>query len=566
MHFRSILSAISISSASLLIPFNAAYAEEQSTEADSQPVIEVIVPDIGRLKQRFSDSIYGRLWNDPSNQRFKELFDSEARNKLTEIKNRDGIDLELVLSQIRNGGARLFAIDSNAPEMSAFQAYVTFNDEAAAELMRLPLLDNAAMLDVNDIAGADEAFISDDGNAVLSRFANTIVFSDPENISVPKKPTDIQSDLEFNFAATTFFDAMLDMAYAKSPQEPRIPKQDIQAVLAQFDQLTHSVTIKEAGLLEEIFYIGPEKSGLKAVDPDLLKRLPAHALLAGAFGINGSDLWKEQLRNILDIVAKQDPNKSADEIIQEVNNLLNLMGIDSDLSSICAGIDGTFFFCVTPSAPYPALSIGVPRSPSLDAVIEALLLARFNIMRPPQGSIESINIQAGIPPIQLSLSEDYWMISTDIVFTKKWLNNQSGGWDQSPSGQAAIGKGLDGAFLVGGMDTQQIVKIARSLLGILLFTAKGEELENVNTLIRILQQLQNLAEPGYIVGKQENRDYSYEIFSLTGSGPLLLGPGAAVFRQRQQQRRRAWREAAEKREEEMRKLEEKQEVESIDDL
>ena len=557
------LRRISLSTACALSVLTPSFAEDVAIEADSEPMAEIVVPDLARLKQRFADSIYGRAWHDPSNQRLRDLFEKGFAEQMERSKQRDGIDYLTILKSIERGGARLINLDSAAPEMSQYQAYLSFTENGAIELMQMPTLNNAPMIDVE---GADESFISEEGHLTLSRFGNTIVLADPDNIAVPAQDIGIESDIETNISVQSLVDTLIDLAYSKAPNQPPVAKEDVKQFLSQYDQFTHTVTIKSGGLFETIDFIGPEKSGVQNIDRDILKRLPDNALIAAAIGLNGRDLWTDHLRVFLDLAAQANPNESADDMIQNINNALSFFGVEMGISSIFEGLNGTFFMTVTPSVPFPAISIGIPRSDALDQLINAVLVAQFNIIRPPEGQIETIPLRPGVPPLQLGFGKDYWFLSTDRVLTQKWLNDQTGGWDQSEAAQAALKQSKHDPFLIGGMDTKQVLNIAQSLMGLAALGARGDDQANIHSISNLLQKIQLMAEPNYIIANQNGRDIHYDIYSLIGSGPVLMAPAAAIGAVRQQQRRRAWRSEQRKKREEAIKAEQLKKPDSVDDL
>ncbi len=541
-------------------------AEEDVKENEDEmqpPYAEIVIPDITRTKQRFDESVYAKLWNDPAADRLRLLFNTQIQKQFERVKARDGLDIPLVLKNLDYAGARLINIDSNSPDMSEYHAYVVFKEEGAEQLMQLPALDDAPFLEVD---GADEAFISENGVATLTRFGNTLVFADPDNISVPAKINGIESDVEINFSSKQFFGAMLDMMYSRAPQEPKIKKEDLKKLISQYDQYTHTITLKSGGIYENILFIGPEKAGVQTIDKSTIERMPNNALLAAAIGINGKDLWHEHLRKLIDIAAQDNPNQTGDDIVTELNNMLNLFGATASIDQIFEGFNGTCFMTITPSAPFPAVTIGIPRSQNLDDFIGAMLLSQFNIVKPPEGKIEMITLGPGAPPLQLGLGKDYWVVSTDPVLTQNWLAGKTGGWHESDSGKAAMEKAGDNAFVVGALDTKRVVVIAQSLLGLAAMGARGDDQKNIQSILMMLQKLQTLAEPGYMVGRQDNKDFEYEIYSLVGSGPLLLAPGATFAGVRRQERRARRMAEREQQMIEERKKELERKPDTVDDL
>ena len=541
-------------------------AEEATADPNSEqlePMAEIVIPDIKRLTERFNDSIYGRAWNNPNNERFKTLFSERFNAEMEKAKQRDGIDYLSILSSLERAGLQLTELDAKSPDMSLFQAHVSFTDNGAIELMQMPILNNAPMIDVED---ADESFMSEDGNITLTRFGNTIVFADPDSIHVPAQPVGIESDLEINISVKRLIGAFIDLAYEQARNQPPVKKEDIKSFLSQYDQLTHKATLKTGGIFETIDFIGPEKAGVQPVDLEILKRIPDNALMAAAVGIKGRELWSDHIRVFLDLAAQANPNESADDMIQNINNALSFFGVEIGISSIFDGLDGTFFMCVTPSVPFPAVSIGIPRSKELDQLINAILVSQLNIIRPPEGGIETIPLRPGVPPLQLGFGKDYWILSSDRVLTQKWLAGQTSGWDQSESAKAALEIAEHDPFLVAGMNSKQVLNIANSLLGLAALGARGADQENIRSITALVQNIQLMAEPNYMVATQNGRDFHYDIYSLTGSGPIFMAPAAVVGGLRQQQRRRAWRKAQQRNREKAMEEESRKEPDSVDDL
>lgn len=541
--------------------------EEASTGAtpakEEEGLIRVVVPDIDRLKQRFEASIYHQLWQDPAAERFRNEILGNINKEFERIQARDGVDVTLILKNLSSGGGKLIHIDTASPDMSTFQAYLTFNENGAQELMRWPALDDAPpLLDTK----ADEAFISEDGVFTLSRFDQVIVLADPDHIAVPAQVSGVESDIQLDFAIRDFISAMIDLAYKNGDGPKHIEPEDLKQLLGQYDQYTHRMTLKPGGIFEHIDFTAPEQAGVQPVDQSVLARIPDTALAAAAIGINGQELWQQQIKPVIELAAQENPNKTADEIMTEINNMLSVFGITSSIEEIFNGLDGTLFFSITPSAPFPAATIGLPRSESLDEFISALLLARFSIMRPPEGKIETITLRPGVPPLQLGLAEDYWVLSSDPVLVGNWIKRNGGGWDKTSSGSTALSKATDQSFLVGGMDTARVVNIGQSLLGLAALGARGKDQQNLQSLLQLLQKLQQQADPAYIVGTQDGTSVSYDIYSLVGSGPLLMIPGAVFARVQQQQRRARWRAREQQRRNEQKRREAEKEPDSVDDL
>ena len=542
-------------------------AADQPVEAEAElvePLADIAIPDIERLRERYSKSIYGILWNDPNNAFIRDAFTQNMTLQFDRIKQRDGLDLQLILSNLERAGATLISLDSSAPDMSMYQAYISFKENGAKEIMKLSALDGAAAL--VDADGADEAFISENGSVVLSRFGNTLVISDPDYIEVPAQPAGIESDIQINVAGKKLIHTIIDTIYAQAPQKPKIKKEHLKQVIGRYDQFTHTATIKEAGIYEEIDFIGPEKSGVQPLDKKTLSRIPQNALAVAALGVNGKDLWTDHILSIIDLIAEEDGSKSTETIITEINNNLSFLGIDQNLSDIFEGLSGTYFMTITPSVPYPAISIGIPRSESTDTLINSILVAQLNIIRPPEGQIEMIPMPTGIPPLQLGFGKDYWFLSTDPVLTKAWISGNSSGWDKTPVATSVLGDLKEEPFLVAAMDAKQVITIGQSTLGLLSFAARGEEKTRIQTVQKLLQRAAQLVEPNYIVATQNKSDFHYEMYSLCGSLPVLMAPGAIVGGLRQQQRRRAWRDAQRKQRDEMRKQEAEKPPTSVDEL
>ncbi len=69
-----------------------------------------------------------------------------------------------------------------------------------------------------------------------------------------------------------------------------------------------------------------------------------------------------------------------------------------------------------------------------------------------------------------------------------------------------------------------------------------------------------------MVASQNKTDFHYELYTICGSLPIMMTPGAIVGSIRQQQRRKAWREAQRKQRDEMRKQEAEKPPTSVDEL
>ena len=304
---------------------------------------------------------------------------------------------------------------------------------------------------------------------------------------------------------------------------------------------------------------------MQAVDINVLKQLPASAIAAAAIGINGEEMWEYHIKPLFELASQANPNKTSEEIQTDIDNMLSAFGIDVGLQDLISGLNGTAFMCITPSVPFPAASIGIPRNENVDAFVTALLISRFNIIAPAEGAIESIPFMPMVPPIQLALSKTHWFISTDRALTQQFLNGQSSGWDQSDAGAMVLKKAEENAFFLGSVDVKQITAIGQSFMGLAAMTAKGDDIKHVQAAVILLQRLNQMAEPAWAWAGQEGTDYKIEAFSLTGSIPMIIAPGAIAGKV--QQDRRAQRRARRmQQQEQQRALEAEKAPDSVDDL
>jgi prepilin-type processing-associated H-X9-DG protein len=200
---------------------------------------------------------------------------------------------------------------------------------------------------------------------------------------------------------------------------------------------------------------GVRKSGLiagsklpfKAVDADALAGFPEHPLSLIAVGIDGQALVR---------LAKE-------------------IGLQSDLriglDSLLSGCDGTVVFAVTPGAPFPGMTLSLPASAAIDA-----LIGKLSDWREPGSGAHVIaeartrSVRLPMPP-QFSLSvmlrrlDQRWVISSDQP-----LIDSLAAAKPAPFAVQNAWKHPDGAVVLALDDTKVL---AQTLLGYLPMLTMG---------------------------------------------------------------------------------------------
>ena len=457
---------------------SSAWTAEQDVHSE---VVTVTAPDFARTRERFASSVYAMIWQHPLLAKARAGLERESAE--AEAKGRPSpLKVCAALSQAHFAFLGLSAEKMN-PKMR-----LQFDIGDYAESMWQYIAEKGEAVPAP--AGADAAFLKDGGKERAARFASTIVLStlaDPVKVEVAPS----QHDFEAHARLNDVFEIIGTL-----PDVDKTALENARKSLKS-ELMQASVQIKENGILEHFFmdYSGEPIPGV--VDLSIFEALPKECLLVGAMHSSGA-FMKQQI---------QEAGVEADPAIRQIDMLLQ--GFGTSYVDLIGGINGTVAFAVTPAAPFPALSVFLPRSPEVDALLSGLL-AQINLPVPADGTPMALPIPNMPILVQLGKNDSHWILSSDAMHMQGLLNKTAATFAEGPLSAVMKQQAGAGCSVIGAYDTQKIIALVMQYLAFI------PDPEIKMQLSDLLLNIQQRVEPGYMVLNQVDKGFTYRAEGLFG--------------------------------------------------
>ena len=482
--------------------------------ADSAPLVEASLPDGARLRAHVETSIYGTLWVDPACAPLRARLDAQ----IATLKEEDGFDLPRWYGALVNAGLVAYAppvgstkpraammIDVGTQAADLFAAWRASADEGTtpAESPR-----------------ADEAFLEKlaDGERQLVARIGSLVASTSDGSPVPAwRPAPGSADLSLHLDVPAVM-AVLDQAG--------------KALGMPLGRIRSELTVVPEGVLDRITS-DAAAPWLVAVERSSLDRLPANALTAVAVGIDGKHLWAALRQPLLGRIAEAD-GLAIDDVEAGLDANLAEMGVSTGLGGLVEGLVGTITLAVTPSAPFPAATLTIPRGVGIDQLVTALA-TQLGGEIPAAGASSILPIPGAPVLVTLACDAKAWLITSDPAAATTWVGGSASGWATTPAATLALAKGGDGAVLIGASDTPTLVRTLTPFVALVLGQAAIEAPMKQATL-QSLARVAALAKTGYLVGRSSAGGIEIESRGLIPASMVpLMSLGVLVGSQRDAQ-------------------------------
>ena len=325
-------------------------------EAAPAPVT-LRVADGPALVKAWDASIYAKVWADPAAAPLRAQWAEALKEAQAEL----GFDPLAAVQGISGVELRFLGMaGEDKPRI-----HVRMDLGAAAKPIFAALMKKDGK-QAKQVAGADEAMGDEEGT--LARFGNVLVlFANTE--AAPAAPAGVSP-------AAVALD--LDAKRLVDTIAPGIPA----AKKAEFDKVVKNLTaflgqwkyrgdIVPQGIRERLEANVPTP-GTQPVDRSLLARLPATTLMALSYGFDGKAYWKaagDSMMLQIDEAMHPGATVGVAATAQEIQGLLQVVGIEASLQQVVEGLSGTSMIAVTQSAPFPAVTIAFPRSKPMDQLL-----------------------------------------------------------------------------------------------------------------------------------------------------------------------------------------------------
>ena len=495
-------------------------------------VVEVQLADGKDLITHWGLTPWAKVWADPALKSLHKPFDegqAEAAKKL------GGTPLEL-LAALTNASLMVSAPPpraADAPKPTIPMALYAGADVGAFAAKLFAIAKENKDSVPTTVGGADEA-ISDSKQigAVLARYVSGLAIGLQ---TPPVKPVTrtmpLADDLYMHIDVPGMFDLIL-AALPDDGQRVSLLQSKKQLATLNLTEATYRLHLIPEGFREEIDAGNAKLIGYQPIDRTLLARLPSNVLMMVAVGYDGASAWKQQRGSMLSGWAKLVDTDPADNDATEkaINAKLTEFGIGSTVKEIFTGLTGTSMVAITPSMPFPAMSVVLPRSPVADKLI-ALGLSKLGTKPPDEGASILIPIPNAPVAVTLVCDKTTWLVSSDAVLSDQWLAGKpSNGWTESAAGKLALSKSPTDAFMIGSSDTPSVLRLIAGYAGMGLTMAKGVTPDQRQAILQGINVLAANASTGYIVAGSTNGHQRTEIRSITGvlPGVFVIGGIAGI--------------------------------------
>lgn len=484
-------------------------------EAAPAPVT-LRVADGAELVKAWDSSIYAKVWGDPAAAALR----AKWAESLKEIQDELGFDPVAAVAGVK--GCEVRFLGMAAEDKPRFHLRVDLGAAAAPLFAVMSKEGNGAK---KQVAGADEAFGDDKGT--IARFGTVLVVA-VNTEPVPAAPAGVSPA-----AVALDLDAKLlvDSIAGGIPADKKADFDKMVKNLAPYLGLwKYRGDIVPEGVRERLDANVPTPGTMPA-DRSLLARLPATTLMAASYGFDGKAYWKAAGETMmLQIDEAMHPGAPAGAVAtaQELQGYLQAMGIEASLQQIIEGLSGTSLFALTQSAPFPAVTIAVPRSKPMDQLL-GFGIAQIGGALPEEGQAAPVVIP-GVPvAITLLRDKSHWVLTTDAVLSSTWSSGAPGGFADTPMAKTLYAVAPKDAALLGASDTPAVLRTIQGYLGMVL--AGNDELtpEQKQSINGALIRLAAAASTGYVFVANDAKNSRTEVRGLIGSGIVPVLIGAATF-------------------------------------
>jgi hypothetical protein len=478
--------------------------------------VTIAIADGQALASHWDASLYGKVWNDPGQAWVRKQW-AEAKAGLKQ----QGLELDAVLAAATGVRGEFLGMTVERPARPRLRLQADLGAQAAGVFA---FAVKSALPEAVPVAGATEARRLAPDGPVLARHGTRLVLGwNCEAAPWPVKPLAGDARMAMDYGA-------LMQVMAESMPEGRAAMQAQRQLMADFiGTFTWDLALVPQGLHEVMTYDRPSP-GVLAVDRALLDRFPADALAVAGMGIDLGALWKvagpawiASLGSVMKSATPQD----ADAVRREVDAALAALGVAGGLDKLMSGIRGTTAWAVTPGTPIPGVSLVVPRSPELDALIAAGL-ARIQAAVPAEGATTVVPVPN--LPVLISIGRDttHWIASSDAIFIDAWVAGRPGGFLGSAAGKAAVAAAPRNAYALGALDTVAALRLLTPFAAMGLSQARGMPQEAKQAILSGLACLARESGPSWAWAADGPGQLRTEAHGPIGLGVMPIAMVAAI--------------------------------------
>jgi len=474
--------------------------------AEGTTLVEVAVPDGARLRAHVDASIYGQLWADPA---FAPLR-ARCESQLAELKANQGVDLPRWYGALTSAGVIAHAPAAEGADPSA--ALMVDVGALAPELFTMWRTKTDGASPAN-VPGADEAFtkVGPDGGSQLVARLGSLVASTSDGSPIPAwRPSAGKYDLSLRLDGP----ALGTVLAARMAQGGQVTGALLTgpALTAAYGHVTYDLTVVPEGVHERIVTdaVAP---WLIPVDRAALDRLPANALTCLAVGINGKQLWTIIRTPMLTLMADAQ-GLSIEDGEDALNANLAQFGVETGLADLIGGVKGTITVAISPAAPFPAVTLSIPRSTGIDELVTALA-TQIGGEVPAVGGSSMLPLPGAPLMLTLACDQRHWLVTSDPAQATAWLGGAVSGWSTTPTATLALDQAGTDAVLIGASDTPTLVRTLIPFIALGMGRTVEQKVKQAS--LASLGRVAALAKTGWIVGRARREGgVEVELRGLTG--------------------------------------------------
>ncbi len=489
--------------------------------AEPQPISSLTFGDGARMISRWDASLYAKLWK----ERALEPLRAKVAEQLAGIEGPIGFTLLEALAAMKSGNIRVTGFippvknNTGAPAQPKARLLAQIDlGTFAARVMELITAGNPDAEKLS-LAGADAAIRpAADGNPAIermtfARFGERLMFdANRDEALAPYAVKPSAADFSATIDYRSFLTAMSDVSDDPKARATFTTMRSFDHLL---EPLTWELTLVPEGLHERIAQkiIYP---GVLPVDRSLFAHLPGNTLAALALGFDSKTSWKEFEPMLLKLATDQGQPVTSAQLRTQLEQSLSAAGLPLTPDQLFDSLIGTVLVAVTPSAPFPGVTIALPRSAGLDLLLRQTLTTRLMVEAPADGMSAALPIPNLPIPITLIADAKYWVLTSDQMLATTWFTSSDNSFSTSPALKTALAKASADAFLIGASDTPAVLRTLGGFLPLMPI----QDAKDKQTITVLLARASGVASTGYLLGQHKNGGWEVESRGLLGFSAL----------------------------------------------
>jgi len=480
------------------------------------PLMEARLADGTQLTKHWEASILALVWKDPAM--------APLRDKLSEGLDKAEKELGFaplaVLAAIKDARMVLTGLSKGDQfPIPHLQATVDLGPLATTVLDKMAA---AAGKDFErvEVAGAEVAYVPAKATfpVTIARFGTRLALALGEPIGTVPAVAASVSDFHLNADMTAGMKALDE---ALTPEMAALITSQLDTLKPYLGRITWDSTLLPEGMLDRMNSSAAVPPYLLPIDRAVLARLPAQALMAGGFGFDAPAYWvmlKEQFRAQAAAMAKGGAEVDMVAMMeQQAESAFQEAGLACTLDEVLADLKGTVLMAIAPGAPFPTITIAIPRGPAVDQVVERML-QEVDTAMPAMGEAAIVPIPNVPLPIVIMRDQGHWLLTSDTAFSDQWATGASNGWSDSTAGALAISKAPAQANMIGASDTPAVLRTISSFASLALAMVPSLEPKQKTAIAQALSRLAAKASTGYMVSGATAGGQMSEFRGLLGLG------------------------------------------------